>query len=124
MSQPLIKILLLAALAVVGYYAVRGSTRALHRVVWRGFVVAALLAGVVAVIYPNGLTKVAVAVGVGRGTDLLLYIMVVTFMLVSVVLFRRLDDLERRYVALARTVAIRDALKDGGAADSTSETRG
>jgi hypothetical protein len=127
MSQPLIKILLLAALAVVGYYAVKGSRRALHRVVWRGFVMAAVVAGVAAVIYPNGLTKVAVAVGVGRGTDLLLYIMVVTFMLVSVVLFRRLNDLERRYVTLARAVAIAEATQahtDGAASPAAPTSTG
>jgi hypothetical protein len=119
MSQPLIKFLLLAGLAVVGYYAVRGSTRALHRAVWRGFVLLALVAGVLAVIFPNALTTVAVAVGVGRGADLLLYIMVVTFMLVSVVLFRRVNDLERKYVSLARALALRDAQEEHSRREET-----
>jgi hypothetical protein len=109
MTQPLIKLVLLAALAVVGYYAVRGSRRALHRVVWRGFVICALAAAVLSILFPNSLTWVAHKVGVGRGADLLLYLLTVAFMLVSVVLFRRLADLERRYVALARTLAIGDA---------------
>ncbi|HEY2878162.1 DUF2304 domain-containing protein [Nocardioides sp.] len=109
MTQPLIKILLLAALAVVGYYAVRGSRRAVHRVVWRGFVVIALLAAVVSVGFPNALTWAANQVGVGRGADLLLYVLTVAFMLMSVVLFRRLAELERKYVTLARTLAIREA---------------
>jgi hypothetical protein len=109
MTQPLIKLLLLAALAVVGYYAARGSRRALHRVVWRGFVVAALMAAVLSVALPNRLTRVANKVCVGRGADLLLYVLTVAFMLVSVVLFRRLGDLERKYVTLARTLALREA---------------
>jgi hypothetical protein len=109
MTQPLIKILLLASLAVVGYFAVRGSRRALHRVVWRGVVVLALVAAVVSVVFPNALTWVANKVGVGRGADLRLYMLTVAFMLVSVVLFRRLADVERKYVDLARTIAIRDA---------------
>lgn len=109
MTQPLIKLLLLAAIALVGYYAVRGGRRALHRVVWRGFVVAGLGAAVVGVLFPNSLTWVANRLGVGRGADLLLYIVTVSFMLISVVLFRRLADLERRYVDLARTQALQDA---------------
>jgi hypothetical protein len=109
MTQPLIKFLLLAALVVVGYYAVRGSRRALHRVVWRGFVVLALAGALFSILSPNSLTWVAHQVGVGRGADLLLYVLTVAFMLVSVVLFRRLADLERRYVTLARSIAIRDA---------------
>lgn len=109
MTQPLIKILLLAALAVVGYYAVRGSRRALHRVVWRGLVLAALAAGAVSVVFPGVLNWLANKLGVGRGADLVLYGVTVAFMLVSVVLFRRLADLERRYVALARAFALQDA---------------
>lgn len=120
MSQPLIKLMLLAALTVVGYYAVRGSRRAIHRVVWRGFVVLALISGVFAVIFPNTLTRVAQQVGVGRGADLLLYLLVVAFMLVSVVLFRRLNDLERKYVRLAREFAVREASDRSGEEETTS----
>lgn len=118
MTQPLIKLLLLAGIALVGYYAVRGSRRAIHRVVWRGFVVVGLGAAMVSVLFPDILTWIAEKVGVGRGTDLLLYVMVIAFMLVSVVLFRRIADLERKYVALARLIAVRDA-KAGELVDRT-----
>jgi hypothetical protein len=109
MNQPIIKLLLLAAIAVVGLFALRGSTRAIHRVVWRGFVVGGLLAAALSVLFPGGLSWLAHKVGVGRGADLVLYILVITFMLVSVILFRRVADLERRYVVLARQLAIRQA---------------
>jgi hypothetical protein len=109
MTQPTIKLLLLAAIAVVGWYSLRGGRRALHRVIWRTFVVAILLAAVLSVLFPGGLTWLAHRVGVGRGADLLLYALVVTFGLVSVILFRRVDTLERKYVVLARAVAIREA---------------
>jgi hypothetical protein len=114
MTQPLIKLLLLTALAVVGYFAVRGSRRALHRVVWRAGVVVALVAAVVTVVFPDALTWVANKVGVGRGADLLLYMVTIALMLVSVVLFRRLADLERKYVALARALAIQQAQGESG----------
>jgi hypothetical protein len=112
MTQPLIKLLLLAALAVVGYYAVRGSRRALHRVVWRGLVLLAVVGGAISVVSPGVLNWVANKLGVGRGADLVLYGVTVAFMLVSVILFRRVADLERRYVALARAIAIREAGDD------------
>jgi hypothetical protein len=63
-------------------------------------------------LFPSGLTWIAHKVGVGRGADLLLYILVVTFGLVSVILFRRLDALERKYVAVARMLAIQEASRD------------
>ena len=109
MTQPVIKLLLLAAIAVIGLFAMRGSTRALHRVVWRGYVVLALVAAAASVLFPGILTWVAQRVGVGRGADLLLYVLAVSFMLVSVILFRRLAELERRYIMLARAIAIQDA---------------
>ena len=105
----LIKLLLLAAIVVVGLLAFRGSRKALHKVLWRAYVVVVVVAAGLSVMFPDMLTWLAQFVGVGRGADLLLYVLVVTFMLVSVVLFRRLNELERRYTQLARTIAVRDA---------------
>jgi small membrane protein len=112
MTQPTIKLLLLAAIAVIGWYSLRGGRRVLHRVIWRAFIVLILGAGVLIILFPGSLTWLANRVGVGRGTDLLLYILVVTFGLVSVILFRRLDELERKYVAIARALAIQEASTD------------
>jgi hypothetical protein len=120
MTQPIIKLLLLAAIAVVALFALRGSTRAMHRVLWRGYVVGILVAAALSIVFPDILTRLAKVVGVGRGTDLLLYILVVTFLFVSVILFRRLDALERKYVRLARLIAIRDAT-DPDEADPTTD---
>jgi small membrane protein len=71
--------------------------------------VGGLAAAALSVVFPGRLTWVAHKVGVGRGADLVLYILVVTFMLVSVILFRRIADLERKYVVVARALAIREA---------------
>jgi hypothetical protein len=109
MTQPTIKLLLLAAIAVIGWYSLRGGRRALHRVIWRGYVVLMLLAAVIGILFPDSLTWIAHKIGVGRGADLLLYVLVVTFGLVSVILFRRLAALERKYVQIARTLAIQEA---------------
>jgi hypothetical protein len=112
MTQPTIKLLLLAAIALIGWYSLRGGRRVLHRVIWRGYVVLILVAAVLSILFPGGLTWLAHRVGVGRGADLLLYVLVVTFGLVSVILFRRLDALEHKYVMLARAVAVQEALDD------------
>lgn len=105
----IIKLLLLATIVAVGLLAFRGSKRAIHKVLWRVYVVMIVVLAGLAVVFPDMLTEVAELVGVGRGADLLLYLLVVTFMLVTVVLFRRLAELERRYTQLARDAALRDA---------------
>lgn len=105
----IIKVLLLLALLFVGLQAFRGSSRPVHKVLWRGYLVLVLIAGSFAVIYPDALTWIANRLGVGRGADLLLYGLCVTSMLVAVVLFRRLGELERRCTQLARALAIHEA---------------
>ena len=105
----LIKLLLLTAIVVVGLLAFRGSTKPIHKVMWRAYVALVLVAAALAVLFPDVLTTLANQVGVGRGADLLLYVLVVTFLLVSVVLFRRLAALERRYTQLARTLVLHEA---------------
>lgn len=109
-----IKILLLVAIVAFALLALRGSRRAIHKVLWRAYVLVVVVAAVLSILFPDSLTKAAELVGVGRGADLLLYVLVVTFMLVSVVLFRRIAELERRYTQLARSVAVSSALTRHG----------
>lgn len=109
MSLPLIKILLLGAIVAFAVLAFRGSPRTSYQLLWRGYGALVVLAGVVSVLFPDLLTRLARTVGVGRGADLLLYVLVVTFLLTTVVLFRRIGTLERRYAELARSVALATA---------------
>jgi hypothetical protein len=102
----LIKVLLIIAILVFGLLAFRGSRKAYHKVLWRAYVVLVMAVAAISVVFPSLLTRLANAIGVGRGADLVLYALVVTFMLVSVVLFRRVAELERRYTSLARSIAV------------------
>jgi hypothetical protein len=61
------------------------------------------------VVFPDRLTWVAHKVGIGRGADLLLYGLAVTFLVVVAVLFRRIAELEQRCTLLARSIAIAEA---------------
>jgi hypothetical protein len=109
MTQPTIKLLLLAAIAVIGWYSLRGGKRVLHRVVWRVFVVLILCAGVLSILFPSGLTWLANRVGVGRGADLLLYVLAAAFGLVGMTQFRWLDRLEPKYALRDRAFALQGA---------------
>jgi hypothetical protein len=73
-----------------------------------GFVVF-LVFGVVAVLYPSGLSALANVVGVGRGTDLLLYGLVIAFAFYAVNTYLRFKETDRRYARLVRALALRDA---------------
>ena len=68
-----------------------------------------VLAGVYAVLRPNDTTVVAHWVGVDRGTDLMLYALIIAFSFTTLSAYMRFKDLELRYARLARAVAIEGA---------------
>ena len=111
-AHVLIKLILLAGIALFGVLAMRGTQTAGRRALGRLAGLVVLAVGAVSVLDPNALTRVAKLVGVGRGADLLLYVLAVTFLIVVVIVFRRLAELEERYVTLARRLAISEAERD------------
>ncbi|WP_310963142.1 DUF2304 domain-containing protein [Nocardioides terrisoli] len=104
-----IKLLLLAAIALFGVLAMRGTHSAGHRALWRLMGLLVLVLGAVSVVFPALVTWVANGLGIGRGADLLLYALAVTSLLVVTVIFRRMGELEARIVELTRQIAISDA---------------
>ena len=68
-----------------------------------------VLAGIYAVLRPNDTTVVAHWVGVDRGTDLMLYALIIAFSFTTLSTYLRFKDLELRYARLARAVAIEGA---------------
>jgi small membrane protein len=85
------------------WYSVQ--TRALKRLAFLVFI--ALM--VVAILRPNWVNSLAHKVGVGRGTDLVVYALAVAFVFVSVNTYFRLKTQEARFTELARAIAVRDA---------------
>ncbi|QFZ23949.1 DUF2304 domain-containing protein [Saccharothrix syringae] len=65
--------------------------------------------GIYAVLRPGDVTVVAGWLGVGRGTDLLLYALVVVFTFATLNVYLRFKELELRYARLARSIALRNA---------------
>ena len=68
-----------------------------------------VLAGIYAVLRPNDTTVVAHWLGVDRGTDLMLYALIIAFSFTTLSTYLRFKDLELRYARLARAVALESA---------------
>jgi small membrane protein len=104
-----IQFILIATAIVLFVFFIRSShsvkTQAFKRI---GFVVFLGLS-LDAVLRPNDTTWLAHKVGVGRGADLLLYMLVAAFAFFAVNTFLRFRNLERRFTDLARSIALRDA---------------
>ena len=108
-----IQILLIVAVLLVGARLLRSvgaRTQALRRLLLLGLGVFAVLS----ILFPEIWNEFASWVGVGRGTDLLLYGLLVAFLGYITTSYVRFRDLEVRYTKLARRIALDEApLPDG-----------
>lgn len=105
----LIQLILLFGAGMMLFLFVRrwdaAHTRAWKRIAFFVFVVA----NVYAVLRPGDVTWVAHRVGVGRGTDLVLYLLVVAVSFFALNTYMRFRSLEKQVTDLARTIALREA---------------
>ena len=106
MIGTIVQFLLLAATLVLAFYFLTNRRKARAKAgVKLGFVVF-IVAAVWAVLRPDDLTVLANWIGVDRGTDLLLYVLVIAFMFTTMSTWIRFREQELRYARLARAVAL------------------
>jgi hypothetical protein len=104
-----IQVLLIGAIISLLVYLLRSRKSAQSRAWVKVGYVAFVLAGVYAVLRPNDTTVVAHWVGVARGTDLMLYALIIAFSFTTLSTYMRFKDLELRYARLARALALAEA---------------
>lgn len=105
----IIKILLIGGALLFGVLVLRERFPGQHQAVRRLLGIAVVAVGVLAIAWPNSTTLVANAVGVGRGTDLVLYILVMVFLFNTAATYQRMHHLETRITDLTRALTLRDA---------------
>lgn len=107
-----IQILLIIAFLYVTYVLLsdRGTSRvnAWKKIILVFFVVLAITV----VLHPELSNRIANLVGVGRGADLLLYILTVAFIFQGLSNYVKSKDEQKQFVKLARKVAIIEAINN------------
>lgn len=100
-------VLILATVAIVWRFlaGVGQRSQAVRRV---ALVVFGVLA-VASILFPETWTMAAQLIGVGRGTDLILYMLVVAFFSFMATTFKRSREADGRYTKLARRLALDEA---------------
>jgi hypothetical protein len=99
----IIRILLLAGLAAIGWFVfLRRNKMPFHIVT----LFAMLGAGAVAVVTPETTDRIANLVGVGRGADLVTYISIVGVLFVLIRYYAKFVELQRSVTELTRELAI------------------
>lgn len=109
----IIKILLTAGIVAVTLYLMRGRESGPHLAIRRIASVAFAIFGISAIAAPHAVTSVANALGVGRGADLVLYILVISFLFVTVAQQGHLREIDNRIAELTRALALHQARRSG-----------
>jgi len=112
MFLPIQIFLLLAALLAIIFGVRRFLRHEINFLALLIWLLVWLAVGSVAV-YPEGSTRLAHALGVGRGTDLLTYISLAAIFYMLFRLFLRQERIERDITKIVRHTALSDEQKDG-----------
>jgi small membrane protein len=104
--------ILALALVLVGLYLLKARKSASQQAIRRLFILLALVAGFVAVLFPSYTNAVASYLGIGRGADLLLYAFVVFALFYVVHQYRRQLWQEKVTTDLARALTLARAELD------------
>jgi hypothetical protein len=104
-----IQVLLIGSIMALLVFLLRSRRSARSRAWVKVGYVLFVLGGVYAVLRPDDTTVVAQWFGVRRGTDLMLYGLIMAFCFTTLSTYMRFKDLELRYARLARAVAIEGA---------------
>jgi hypothetical protein len=105
MKIVLIQLVLIGVVILTAVRLLRGRgvrTQAVRRL---GLMLFAALA-VWSILFPSVWNRIAKVVGVGRGTDMVLYALVVAFLSFTLTTYLRFRDFEARYTKLARRLAL------------------
>ena len=111
MKIVLIQVLLIVVVVAVAARLFRSRGARSQAVRRLGLLLFAAFA-VVSILFPTLWNRIAVIAGVGRGTDMVLYALVVAFLSFTVTTYLRFRDFEARYTRLARRLALDEAQRD------------
>ena len=107
-----IQIILIAAMLGIALYLVRTTPSDRHLALRRLLLFAALVFSIIVILAPGWLSNIAHFVGIGRGTDLLLYGFVVVALLYGVAEYKRSTQAARATTSLARQLTLAEARLD------------
>lgn len=104
--QIVVQIVLVLAVVIVSLVLMRGGSNARHLAIRRIMLV--LFAGLAAlsIFFPGLLTHLARFFGIGRGTDLVLYGLIVSFLVFMATTYQRFRHMETTMTKLSRRIAL------------------
>lgn len=109
--QIVVQVILVLSVVLVSLALMRGGSNARHLAIRRIMLVLFACVAAFSVFFPEMLTQVARFFGIGRGTDLVLYALIVSFLVFMATTYQRFRHLETTFTKLARRIALDEAEK-------------
>ena len=109
--QIVVQLVLVLSVVIVSLALMRGGSNARHLAIRRIMLVLFACVAAFSVFFPEMLTQVARFFGIGRGTDLVLYALIVSFLVFMATTYQRFRHLETTFTKLARRIALDEAEK-------------
>ncbi len=106
-----IQVILFLGLIFIGIYVYRRFRNAIIDAL---IIIAFIAAGIILVLFPELTNKVAHALGVGRGADLVFYLSILFFFFIILKLYARIRRLEESFTKMIRENSIASAKKMEG----------
>lgn len=100
---------LILAVILVSVALMRGGSNARHLAIRRIMLLVFAFAAILSIFFPELLSRLANALGVGRGTDLVLYATIVSFFVFMATTYQRFRHAETSLTKLSRRIAIDEA---------------
>jgi len=107
--QIVVQIALVIAVVIVSLALMRGGSNARHLAIRRLMLALFACVAVFSIFFPELLTRVARSLGIGRGTDLVLYGLIVSFLVFMATTYQRFRQLESMVTKLSRRIALDEA---------------
>ncbi|MET3162624.1 UNVERIFIED_ORG: hypothetical protein ABIB19_001026 [Arthrobacter sp. UYEF10] len=105
----IVQIFLVLAVILVSVALMRGGSNARHLAIRRIMLLIFAFAAVMSIFFPELLSRLANMLGVGRGTDLVLYATIVSFFVFMATTYQRFRHAETSLTKLSRRIAIDEA---------------
>lgn len=115
------QILAVLAIAIAAFFMFR-SGGARHQAIRRVFMLLFIVAAASSVFFPQAWTWVANLFGIGRGADLLLYLLVLIFVGFVATTYRRFREIEAQLTSLAREIALLSSRESGRLEEQNDES--
>ena len=113
--QIIVQVALVVAVIFVSLALMRGGSNARHLAIRRIMLVLFACVAALSIFFPELLTRVARLLGIGRGTDLVLYGLIVSFMVFMATTYQRFRHMESTLTKLSRRIALDETPPPPGA---------